>query len=692
MTAQKSTYIFSLILMGAILLLCGTAYFAITHQMNSQAWEQELDKVTATKTLSLQTSVERDIALVRKWADSTVTRQFFLDPKDEYLKKLAFDEFSGYRRAFSSNQNFWVNNIDLLFYSNDAYSYKVNPNDPNDYWYNMTMYETDDYNFNINYNANLNQTCLWINAPVFEGTESIGIIGTGIILDSFLDSLYNGINENIDILFFNKKFEITGAKDASILAEKLNILEYKSIFKEDIESKLANTTATPKLFKVGEYQCALVYVPALDWYMLTYANRKVPLSQNHVIFLTICAIIIAIIIVIFSYLMFIRQLTGPLSGISSTMKNVASGDFTASFDYSKHNEIGSLTNGLNQINNSVSKIINGVHDQTILVNTVNKNVKEYLDSCTALSDTIVEELTSATFALDNQQDIIQHTAMVTSHNKEDICKFEEMLDRQAALLDDSSKKIGEMLNCVSQLGNLRELATQTMTDLSSKSEEGSTHLKQVVNQITEISSGSAKLLETNHLISSISSQTNLLAMNASIEAAHAGNAGKGFAVVAGEIRTLAEKTRIQSEEVEHVIKDIIKSVDGVVQFSETTEQVFNNIVSLVMQVSENFTSMSQIISKQNEISIGVSSQLTELQQSSSDVSDDFTRMKEDTVSVAESMQEAEEHTQKMVNDITVISNHAKDINVSVGAVAERVSNTEEQLVALDESLKVYKIS
>ena len=110
--------------------------------------------------------------------------------------------------------------------------------------------------------------------------------------------------------------------------------------------------------------------------MLTYANRKVPLSQNHVIFLTICAIIIAIIIVIFSYLMFIRQLTGPLSGISSTMKNVASGDFTASFDYSKHNEIGSLTNGLNQINNSVSKIINGVHDQTILVNTVNKNVKE----------------------------------------------------------------------------------------------------------------------------------------------------------------------------------------------------------------------------------------------------------------------------------------------------------------------------
>ena len=125
MTAQKSTYIFSLILMGAILLLCGTAYFAITHQMNSQAWEQELDKVTATKTLSLQTSVERDIALVRKWADSTVTRQFFLDPKDEYLKKLAFDEFESYRKAFIGGNVFWVPDETKDFYNNGDYAYTV---------------------------------------------------------------------------------------------------------------------------------------------------------------------------------------------------------------------------------------------------------------------------------------------------------------------------------------------------------------------------------------------------------------------------------------------------------------------------------------------------------------------------------------------------------------------------------------
>ena len=135
-------------------------YVLLVRQIGMATWKQELSKLVETKKLLLQTSVNGDISLALKWADSSITKAFFRNPNDKTLQNLAFDEFKGYRRAFSANINFWTNDIDKIFYSNDEYSYVVNPNDPADYWYNMTLYETEKYNFNINYKDNLKTTNL----------------------------------------------------------------------------------------------------------------------------------------------------------------------------------------------------------------------------------------------------------------------------------------------------------------------------------------------------------------------------------------------------------------------------------------------------------------------------------------------------------------------------------------------------
>ncbi len=92
--------------------------------------------------------------------------KYMENPDDPELKATAFDEFSSYKDSYLSKSVFFVNDTDHVFYQDLQPTYILDPSKEENYWYNMTMYETDVYNFNINYNPDLKATFLWVNAVI----------------------------------------------------------------------------------------------------------------------------------------------------------------------------------------------------------------------------------------------------------------------------------------------------------------------------------------------------------------------------------------------------------------------------------------------------------------------------------------------------------------------------------------------
>ena len=150
----KGRFLVFSVLFFTVIVIAGTAAFLFSMKKIVRTNViQELSRLIEKKRLHLAASVNQEISLVLKIADTPLIKSYFLQPDDPALEQLAFEEFAAYRRNLKNNTVFWINDRDKLFYFDDASPYLVEPDDPESYWYNMTLYETTRYNFNINYNS-----------------------------------------------------------------------------------------------------------------------------------------------------------------------------------------------------------------------------------------------------------------------------------------------------------------------------------------------------------------------------------------------------------------------------------------------------------------------------------------------------------------------------------------------------------
>ncbi|HCC37684.1 MAG TPA: methyl-accepting chemotaxis protein [Treponema sp.] len=383
----------------------------------------------------------------------------------------------------------------------------------------------------------------------------------------------------------------------------------------------------------------------------------------------------------------------PIITVTDNLKEIAQGegDLTRTITIKAKDETGALALYFNQTLEKIRNLVVVIKKQSLSLFDIATELSSNMTETAAAVNQITANIQSIKGRVINQSASVTETNATMEQITENIGKLNNHVEKQTMNVTQSSSAIEEMLSNIQSVTHTLVRNSNNVNELSAASEVGHSGLREVAVDIQEIAKESEGLLEINAVMENIASQTNLLSMNAAIEAAHAGEAGKGFAVVADEIRKLAESSGEQSKTISTVLKKIKSSIDKITSSTDNVLTKFEAIDSGVRTVADQEENIRNAMEEQGQGSKLILESVGELNETTQLVKNGSMEMLEGSTEVIRESKNLEKVTQEIAGGMNEMASGADQINTAVNRVNELSGKNRENIDMLLKEVAKFKV-
>ncbi|MDZ7795424.1 MAG: methyl-accepting chemotaxis protein [Spirochaetia bacterium] len=620
--------LFLILILLPLVLLIGAGYLSFINQRNLLQAEKEQQTLLYTEKLALNLSsiMQRQkqiledfsripfvVDMMKKMPDSNVKADYEEMPEYEpYLKvakAFADDEkvglmYMGAPQSLNALANIW---IDLP----PGYDGRERP------WYTAAK-ESGEFSITepyIDQASDEGNIVLSTSLPVRENGELIGVSAIDMTLDNLLSYLQEETESSVGGIYLvdNKSGSLIFGQDQEPLSisfsellensevqqteELLNTLNEQSSGITSVRSSADNPF---KNSIIGYKRVSLT-----PW-IVSVAYPKSELQKQvigPVLRTTITSTLIILGVLLLAYLIISRTIVRSITLTTKNLQEISQGarDLTVRMDVKTKDEIGILLPLLTVSSTDSGKLCLTVKADMQSINQrqsdLAANAEETASASTQISSN-VQNINKEIERLDNE---VQDESSAIEELRRTVENLKNNVESQSSAITQSTASIEEMMASLQSVAQTIENKQSASQSLSKTIEEGSQTVEESSRAIEEVVQQAGRITEISEVITNVAGQTNLLSMNAAIEAAHAGESGKGFAVVADEIRKLAEASQNNSKEISTTIKEILQSLETASKASHTNLETFDVIRR---ETHETVDAFNEINSNTQELSQG----------------------------------------------------------------------------------------
>jgi methyl-accepting chemotaxis protein len=431
-----------------------------------------------------------------------------------------------------------------------------------------------------------------------------------------------------------------------------------------------------------------------EWFfVIASANaesRHAESSMRLLIFIFVSATVLFVLI---ACVLVLARALRPLRAAVDVMRSIAEGegDLSVTIRVGRRDEVGRLLEGFNAFTAKLRGIVGLVKESHGALRSIGSALKAEALEAEAKAEGIAMAMAEASASADSQSASVSEATGAVAEIARNVESLGGLIDRQAESVAQASSAVEQMIGNIGGIRGSIEKMSAEFADLTKSALDGRKTQDELSSRVKDISSQSKKLQEANAVIANISAQTNLLAMNAAIEAAHAGEAGRGFAVVADEIRKLAETAARQSKAIGAELSGIGRAIEAVAGGSEASSRTFAATTERIAGTESIVREVGAYIAEQSEGSRQILEALKAMNEITHEVRLGAREMGAGNEAILREMEKLKDGAALISREVALAAEAARGIREALAELKRSADRTAESIESSEKAVGRFKI-